>query len=91
MAASGSCRRCRPWCSACSQNGSAPPGLLAGWFVGFFGGTYLVWINGLKPLQMISLGSAPFTVYIGILALIANIVVAVVVNAVMLGRAVARA
>lgn len=67
------------------------PGLLAGWFVGFFGGTYLVWINGLKPLQMISLGSAPFTVYIGILALIANIVVAVVVNALMPGRAVARA
>ncbi len=57
------------------------PGLLAGWFVGFFGGTYLVWINGLKPLQAISLGGAPFTVYIGLLALAANIVVAVVVNA----------
>ncbi|MDE1993663.1 MAG: sodium:solute symporter family protein [Rhizobiaceae bacterium] len=61
------------------------PGLLVGWIVGFFGGTYLVWINGLKPLQAISLGGAPFTVYIGILALIANIVVAAVVNA--LGRA----
>jgi SSS family solute:Na+ symporter len=57
------------------------PGLLAGWFVGFFGGTYLVWANGLKPLQAISLGGAPFTVYIGLLALAANIVVAVVVNA----------
>jgi SSS family solute:Na+ symporter len=67
------------------------PGLLAGWFVGFFGGTYLVWANGLKPLQAISLGGAPFTVYIGLLALIANIVVAVVVNVVMPARAQARA
>jgi SSS family solute:Na+ symporter len=67
------------------------PGLLLGWFVGFFGGTYLVWINGLKPLQAISLGGAPFTVYIGLLALIANIVVAVVVNALTPERAAARA
>jgi solute:Na+ symporter, SSS family len=67
------------------------PGLLAGWFVGFFGGTWLVWINGLKPLHAISLGGAPFTVYIGILALIANIVVAVVINAVTPARATARA
>jgi solute:Na+ symporter, SSS family len=67
------------------------PGLLAGWAVGFFGGTYLVWINGLKPLQAISLGGAPFTVYIGLLALAANIVVAVVINAVMPKTAAARA
>ncbi len=66
------------------------PGLLAGWIVGFFGGTYLVWLNGLKPLQAMSLGGAPFTVYIGILALIANIVIAVVVNLVVPARAVAR-
>jgi SSS family solute:Na+ symporter len=65
------------------------PGLLAGWFVGFFGGTYLVWINGLKPLQAISLGGAPFTVYIGLLALITNIVVAVIVNALTPARAAA--
>lgn len=56
------------------------PGLLVGWLVGFCGGTYLVWINGLKPLQAISLGGAPFTVYIGLLALAANVVVAVLVN-----------
>ncbi|TWF57323.1 monocarboxylate uptake permease MctP [Neorhizobium alkalisoli] len=67
------------------------PGLLAGWFVGFFGGTYLVWANGLKPLQALSLGGAPFTVYIGLLALVVNIVVAVIVNAVMPKAAVARA
>ena len=56
------------------------PGLLAGWAVGFLLGTYLVWINGLKPLQPMSLGGAPFTVYIGLLALVANIAVAAVVN-----------
>jgi len=68
----------------------APP-LIAGWFVGFFGGSYLVWINGLKPLHAISLGGAPFTVYIGLLALAANIVVAVALNAVMPRSAAARA
>ncbi len=67
------------------------PGLLLGWFVGFFGGTYLVWINGLKPLQALSLGGAPFTVYIGLLALVANIVVAVVVNVLTPARAAVRA
>ncbi len=56
------------------------PGLLAGWFVGFFGGTYLVWTNGLKPLHAINFGGTTFTVYIGILALAANIVVAVVIT-----------
>ncbi|MDY0885269.1 monocarboxylate uptake permease MctP [Dongia soli] len=58
-------------------------GLLAGWLVGFLSGTYLVWINGLKPLQPISLGGAPFTVYIGLLVLLANIAVAVLITAVM--------
>jgi SSS family solute:Na+ symporter len=67
------------------------PGLLAGWFVGFFGGTYLVWLQGLKPLMAISLGGAPFTIYIGIPALLANIAVAAVVNVVMPRRAVAQA
>ncbi len=56
------------------------PGLLAGWFVGFFGGTFLVWLNGLKPLQPITLGETSFTIYIGLLALMVNILVAAVVN-----------
>lgn len=64
------------------------PALLAGWAVGFFGGTYLVWINGLKPLQAISLGGQPFTVYIGLLALIANMIVAFAVNLVTARRVV---
>jgi SSS family solute:Na+ symporter len=62
------------------------PGLLAGWFVGFFGGTFLVWDAGWKPLHMISLGGEPFTVYTGLLALAANITVAVVVNAIVPAR-----
>ena len=67
------------------------PALIVGWFVGFFGGTYLVWINGWKPMQAIAFGGAPVTIYIGLLALAANIVVASAVNAVTKGRAVAQA
>jgi SSS family solute:Na+ symporter len=67
------------------------PGLLAGWFVGFFGGTFLVWINGWKPLQPIVMGETSFTVYTGLLALAVNIIVAVVVNSALPGRAAARA
>ncbi|MGO4437680.1 monocarboxylate uptake permease MctP [Rhizobium sp. RAF56] len=67
------------------------PGLIAGWAVGFVAGTYMVWINGLKPLQPMSLGGQPFTVYIGLLALIANIAVAVIVNLATPARETARA
>jgi len=56
------------------------PGLLAGWFVGFFGGTYLVWDAGWKPLHAVTIGGASFTVYTGLLALAANIVVAAVLS-----------
>ncbi|NNH40830.1 sodium:solute symporter family monocarboxylate transporter [Rhizobium laguerreae] len=67
------------------------PGLLAGWFVGFCGGTFLVWDAGWKPLHLISLGGEPFTVYTGLLALAANIAVAVVVNALLPVKTPARA
>ncbi|UWU24706.1 sodium:solute symporter family protein (plasmid) [Rhizobium sp. CB3060] len=67
------------------------PGLLAGWFVGFIGGTFLVWDAGWKPLHLISLGGEPFTIYTGLLALAANIAVAVVINAVVPARTAARA
>ncbi|MFK0688901.1 sodium:solute symporter family monocarboxylate transporter [Mesorhizobium sp. IMUNJ 23033] len=67
------------------------PALLAGWFVGFFGGTWLVWDAGWKPLHLISLGGEPFTVYTGLLALAANIAVAVAVNAVAPARTAVRA
>jgi len=65
--------------------------LLAGWFVGFIGGTFLVWDAGWKPLHLISLGGEPFTIYTGLLALAANIAVAVVVNAVVPAKTAARA
>ncbi|MGV1953328.1 monocarboxylate uptake permease MctP [Agrobacterium vitis] len=67
------------------------PGLLAGWVVGFVGGTWLVWLNGLKPLHTLSFGDTQFTVYTGILALLANIVVAVVVNLITPAKVPARA
>ena len=67
------------------------PGLLAGWAVGFFGGSYLAWSDGLKPLHTVSLGTASVTVYVGLLALVANVVVAVLVNLVPAGRPVTAA
>lgn len=57
------------------------PGLLAGWFVGFFGGTYLVWDANWKPLHVIGFGDTQFTIYTGLLALAANIAVACIINA----------
>ena len=57
------------------------PGLLAGWLVGFCGGSYLAWSDGLKPLHTLSFGDAHYTIYTGLLALAANVVVGLVVNA----------
>jgi SSS family solute:Na+ symporter len=51
-------------------------GLLIGWLVGFLGGTYVVWTDGLKPLHAITLGGVTYSIYIGLLALLANVLVA---------------
>ena len=59
------------------------PALLAGWAVGFFGGTIVCWTDGLKPLHTMVLGGGIYTLYVGILALVANIVVSAVVSAAM--------
>ena len=56
------------------------PALLAGWAVGFFGGTYLAWIDGLKPLHAVAFGETTVTVYVGLIALAANVICAVLVN-----------
>jgi len=56
------------------------PALLAGWAAGLFGGTYVTWTDGLKPLHLVSVGDFSATVYVGLLALIANIAVASAVN-----------
>ncbi len=56
------------------------PALLAGWAVGLIGGTFLAYLDGLKPIHLLSLGSESFSVYTGLLALVVNIVVVLVVN-----------
>jgi len=61
-------------------NAFRAPALLVGWFIGFCGGTYLVWLNGWKPMQPLMIGETSFMVYIGLLALAANIVSATVCN-----------
>ena len=59
------------------------PALLLGWLIGFAAGTMLAWVNGLKPLHALPLGHASVTIYIGLLALAANILVAVIANLVL--------
>jgi len=56
------------------------PSLLAGWAVGLFGGSALAWADGLKPVHAVHLGPVQFSAYVGLLALVVNILVAVVVN-----------
>ncbi len=63
------------------------PGLLAGWAVGLAGGSWIAFADGLKPVHAISFGGGTYVVYVGLLALVANIVVAAVVSAVLPARA----
>ncbi len=65
--------------------------LLLGLIAGFCCGSYLSWINGLKPLQTISLGGASYAVYIGLIALALNIVVATIANVVSPSRRIVQA
>jgi SSS family solute:Na+ symporter len=55
--------------------------LLAGWAVGFIGGTAVAWSDGLKPLHETGFGNYKLSLYVGLLALVANIVTVLVVNA----------
>ena len=59
------------------------PSLFIGWAVGMAGGTYMAWSDGLKPLHTLTIGDTSFTAYVGLVALVINIVVAVVVSLVM--------
>ena len=61
------------------------PALIAGWAVGLIGGTYLSWVDGLKPLHLVSFGDLSFTMYVGLIALVANILTAVAVNMILMG------
>ncbi|HEY0908866.1 MAG TPA: sodium:solute symporter family protein, partial [Bradyrhizobium sp.] len=57
-------------------------GLLLGWAVGIGWGSYTAWSNGLKPLATLNLGGASYVFYVGLGALVLNIVVAVIVTAI---------
>jgi len=56
------------------------PALLLGWAVGFFGGSAIAYMDGLKPLHTVVIGGASYTVYVGLLAVLANVLVAAVAN-----------
>jgi SSS family solute:Na+ symporter len=57
------------------------PALLAGWAAGLVGGSALVFIDGVKPVHTLAIGGGHYTVYTGLLALLLNVVVATVVQA----------
>ncbi|MGA7323687.1 MAG: sodium:solute symporter family protein [Rhodomicrobium sp.] len=63
------------------------PALLLGWAVGLVGGSYLAWIDGLVPLHSLSIGGQNYSVYIGLLALIANVLVATIANLILMALA----
>ena len=58
------------------------PGLFLGWFVGIVLGTGMAIAQGLKPVFALHLGGATYPLYIGLIALVVNIVVAFVVSTV---------
>src|SRR6202012_695492 len=53
-------------------------GLLLGWAAGIAWGSWTAWSNGLKPLAALDLGGTSYVFYVGLGALILNIVVAAV-------------
>ena len=56
-------------------------GLLAGWAAGFSSGTWLAFVNDFKPLHTLHVGSVSVTLYSGLLALGANVLIAILVSA----------
>lgn len=63
------------------------PGLFLGWLVGIVLGTGMAISQGLKPVFALHLGGATYPLYIGLIALVTNIVVAFVVSMVAPRRA----
>ena len=55
-------------------------GLLLGWVVGIGWGSWTAWSNGMKPLASLTFGGHTHTFFVGLGALILNIVVAVIVT-----------
>jgi solute:Na+ symporter, SSS family len=60
------------------------PALVIGWAVAMAAGTYMAWSDGFKPLHTLTIGDTSFAAYVGLIAVVANIVVAVIVNLVMI-------
>jgi len=58
-------------------------GLLLGWAAGILWGSWTAWSNGLKPLATVDLGGASYVFYVGLGALILNVVVAALATFVM--------
>jgi SSS family solute:Na+ symporter len=58
-------------------------GLLLGWAVGIIWGSWTAWSNGLKPLATIEVGGASYVFYVGLGALILNIIVATIATVVL--------
>src|ERR1700758_137545 len=56
-------------------------GLLLGWAAGIGWGSWAAWSNGMKPLAGLTLGGDTYTFFVGLGALILNIVVAAVATA----------
>ena len=57
--------------------------LLLGWAAGIGWGSWTAWSNGLKPLATLPLGEVSYSFYVGLGALILNIIVAALATAVM--------
>jgi solute:Na+ symporter, SSS family len=57
--------------------------LLLGWAAGILWGTWTAWSNGLKPLASLAIGDTSYQFYVGLGALILNIVVAAVATVIM--------
>ena len=53
-------------------------GLLLGWAAGIIWGSWTAWSNGLKPLTSIDLGGVSYAFYVGLGALILNVIVATI-------------
>jgi SSS family solute:Na+ symporter len=58
------------------------PGLFCGWLTGIVIGTALAASQGLKPVFAVHLGNATYPLYIGLIALAANILVTFVLSAI---------
>jgi SSS family solute:Na+ symporter len=58
-------------------------GLLLGWAAGILWGSWTAWSNGLKPLATLDLGGASYVFYVGLGALILNVVLAAIATVIL--------